>query len=114
MLSDCLNFYFLDDVKTNGLQKDVVCSTLGHVQGFSGIPFGPNNHPASPYSRRKKRIVNGGAANYGEWPWQIRMLQFKKYRFFCGGSLLNKEWASIKKFIYKYGQMKPPFGLFMK
>jgi len=66
----------------------------GHVQGFSGIPFGPNNHPASPYSRRKKRIVNGGAANYGEWPWQIRMLQFKKYKFFCGGSYSIKNGLS--------------------
>jgi len=65
----------------------------GHVQGFSGLPFGPDIHPVSPNGRRKKRIVNGGASNYGEWPWQIRMLDSKDYSGFCGGSVINKEWV---------------------
>ena len=38
----------------------------GHVQGFSGFPYGPNTHSVSPNGgRRKKRIVDGGVANYG-------------------------------------------------
>jgi len=65
----------------------------GHVQGFSGLPFGPNIHPVSPIGRRKKRIVNGGASNYGEWPWQIRIHYSKDNSFFCGGSVINKEWV---------------------
>ena len=66
----------------------------GHVQGFSGFPYGPNTHSVSPIGgRRKKRIVDGGVANYGEWPWQIRMVQYTEHSTSCGGSLINKQWV---------------------
>ena len=31
--------------------------------------------------------------NYGEWPWQIRMVWSEWHSHLCGGSLLNQEWA---------------------
>ena len=42
----------------------------GDLQGFSGLPYGPRPD-VSPVIRKKKRVVNGGGANYGEWPWQV-------------------------------------------
>ena len=47
-----------------------VCNAV--PKGFSGLPTGPLQYKVSPLSR-KKRIVEGGVANYGEWPWQIFM-----------------------------------------
>ena len=65
----------------------------GHVQGFSGFRYGPNTHSASPIGGRKKRIVEGGVANYGEWPWQIQMVWADSHSHRCGGSLINKHWV---------------------
>ena len=44
----------------------------GDLQGFSGLPYGPRPD-VSPVIRKKKRVVNGGGANYGEWPWQVSL-----------------------------------------
>ena len=66
----------------------------GHVQGFSGFPYGPNTHSVSPIGgSRNKRIVDGGVANYGEWPWQIQMVVADSHSHRCGGSLINKQWV---------------------
>lgn len=66
----------------------------GHVQGFSGFPYGPNTHSVSPIGgRRKKRIVDGGVANYGEWPWQIQIVGADSRSHSCGGTLINKQWV---------------------
>ena len=42
---------------------------------------------------RQKRIVDGGVSNYGEWPWQIRMVGSEYHQHWCGGSLINHEWV---------------------
>ena len=55
-------------------------------QGFSGNPYG---HQSNNTNSRVKRIVDGVAANFGEWPWQV----FIKTRRFCGGSLINNVWV---------------------
>ena len=56
--------------------------------GFSGIPYGPDI--SKYYQVRQGRIVAGGSANYGEWPWQV-ILYLATYD--CGGSLINEEWV---------------------
>ena len=55
-------------------------------QGFSGHPYGPQRGKTNS---RVKRIVDGMAANFGEWPWQV----YIKTRLWCGGSLINNEWV---------------------
>ena len=35
-------------------------------------------HP--PKNNRVKRIVNGGAADYGEWPWYVQLQKKRKSR----------------------------------
>ena len=60
----------------------------GHPQSFSGLPYGPDLE--SRYQARRGRIIDGGSANYGEWPWQV-YLETAKHK--CGGSLLNEEWV---------------------
>ena len=44
---------------------------------------------------RKKRIVNGEKAEYGEWPWQVSLRQWNvtAFRHKCGAVLLSDNWA---------------------
>ena len=64
----------------------------GNVQGFSGLPYGPRPTFDFSHLHRKKRIINGGAANFGEWPWQIGIFTTTTI-IECGGVLLNNLWA---------------------
>ena len=54
----------------------------GTPHGASGLPYGPD--PAAIYRgglRRQARIVDGKFANYGEWPWQVRILYDGKLNY---------------------------------
>lgn len=37
------------------------------------------------------RIVGGGDASPGEWPWQVSL--HVKGAFTCGGTLVNNQWV---------------------
>ncbi|CAG0894496.1 unnamed protein product [Darwinula stevensoni] len=41
------------------------------------------------------RIVGGNRADYGEWPWQVSLRQWRTATFLhkCGAALLNENWA---------------------
>ena len=53
----------------------------GTPHGASGLPYGPD--PTSIYRKRSRqgRIVDGKFANYGEWPWQVRILYNGKIKY---------------------------------
>ncbi len=58
----------------------------------------PNAHHKDICGRRfvrQKRIVGGGIADYGEWPWQVSLRQYKdgQFRHKCGAALLTKDWV---------------------
>ncbi len=38
------------------------------------------------------KIVGGGDANAGAWPWQVSIHSLTTGHF-CGGSLINKDWV---------------------
>ena len=50
---------------------------------------------------RKGRIVGGGAAQFGEWPWQVSLMRYKEGKFKnsgtfehkCGAVLLSDRWV---------------------
>lgn len=37
------------------------------------------------------RIVGGGDASPGEWPWQVSL--YVNSTFVCGGTLINNQWV---------------------
>ncbi|XP_065071795.1 plasma kallikrein-like [Rhopilema esculentum] len=48
--------------------------------------------------RARSRVVGGTHAKYGEWPWQVGIVNQKKFggdrRYvICGGSLINNQWV---------------------
>jgi hypothetical protein len=44
---------------------------------------------------RQGKIVNGEDAQYGEWPWQVSLRQWRTATFLhkCGAALLSENWA---------------------
>jgi len=44
---------------------------------------------------RRGKIVNGEKAEYGEWPWQVSLRQWRTATFLhkCGAALLSENWA---------------------
>jgi len=80
----------------------------GVRNGASEAPIGssdvrsPFESTASRRRRRKSftrgrdgRIVSGAASDYGEWPWQVSLRQWRTatYLHKCGCALLSENWA---------------------
>jgi hypothetical protein len=44
---------------------------------------------------RSGKIVNGDKSEYGEWPWQVSLRQWRTATFLhkCGAALLSQDWA---------------------
>ncbi|CAG2103117.1 unnamed protein product [Medioppia subpectinata] len=89
-------FYYMDNPQFN-------CGT-GHVYKesllfLSGKAFGDEQWkpwPKCGNSTIEKKIMNGVAAEKGEWPWMVRLLScntINKDCTDCGGSLISDEWV---------------------
>jgi len=50
---------------------------------------------SSSNRNREGRIVQGGVADYGEWPWQVSLRQWRTSTYIhkCGCALLSENWA---------------------
>jgi len=60
----------------------------------SGRRMGGGDQFWNQFNRRGK-IVNGERAEYGEWPWQVSLRQWRTATFLhkCGAALLSDTWA---------------------
>ncbi|XP_023334631.1 uncharacterized protein LOC111706097, partial [Eurytemora carolleeae] len=72
---------------------------LSHAEGRarSFDTLNPNAHHSQICGRkfvRNGRIVGGGVASYGEWPWQVSLRQYKngQFKHKCGAALLTADW----------------------
>jgi len=73
--------------------------------GFSGSKKARSNELSGRGQRRRNskylwgsrtpKIVNGDIADYGEWPWQVSLRQWRTATYIhkCGCALLSENWA---------------------
>lgn len=71
--------------------------TLVVVMFFSGI-FGVLSEECGVRKAFQATIVNGEAAEKGEFPWMVAFIHKLKNRFFCAGSLISKQHVLSGKF----------------
>ncbi|CAH0382228.1 unnamed protein product [Bemisia tabaci] len=65
--------------------KDLQCGVRPQASGHTG-----NSLRYSGASKRHSRIVGGGNAGLGSWPWQAAL--YKEGEFQCGAALINAKW----------------------
>ena len=69
--------------------------SIALVVGISYFSFADHTLAQEPTGDDKERasdIVGGQAADPGEYPWQVMLLD-SSGRFFCGGSLIHAKWV---------------------
>ncbi|KAM9227983.1 LOW QUALITY PROTEIN: chymotrypsin-like protease CTRL-1 [Leptosomus discolor] len=87
----------------------VACLALASTVSGCGVPI------VSPSVHYSERIINGQNAVPGSWPWQVS-LQSRSGSYFCGSSLINKNWVVTAahcnfKRAAMPGQLMPPVQL---
>ena len=72
------------NIKNSSLDYQILKKQI-HIDFFDFIslvcgrqPWKSVMHP--PKNNRVKRIVNGGEADYGEWPWYVQLQKKRKSR----------------------------------
>jgi len=68
-----------------------------HASPRSGRKIGGKTKTGKIWKQltRSGKIVNGEKAEYGEWPWQVSLRQWRTATFLhkCGAALLSENWA---------------------
>ncbi|CAH0562093.1 unnamed protein product [Brassicogethes aeneus] len=86
-----LNYSFQNETKSSLSFKDTACKSKKVVKvKCQTLECGARPQAVKHIARRGYRVVGGGNANLGAWPWQAAL--YKEGEFQCGATLLSDKW----------------------